>query len=771
MRISHVSYFQILPVLCAGMTAIAAEYHVATTGRDANNGSSSAPFLTLSAAASIAQPGDTITVHTGVYRERVTPPRGGDSDSKRIVYQAAPGERVEIKGSEVVKGWERVRDNVWKVTLPNSFFGAFNPYSDLIHGDWFSANNRPHHTGAVYLNGDWLTEATNLDELFLPEGTTPGWMSPANKETLLNVAWFRIVNNPASTNIPASSFAAQQGVKTAPCTQGGDCVGWIDQGDWMRYDGVDFGIGSQEVELSVASASSGGVIELRLDSPTGELLGSCAVENTGDWQAWVLRKTGIKPTSGLHTLCLTFKTLPSAPSSAPALNPRLWFATVDNANTTLWAQFKGINPNNETVEINARQTVFTPGKTNVNYITVRGFKLAHAATPWAPPTAAQIGIVSAYWCKGWIIESNEISYSTCSGVALGKYGDEWDNRAESAEGYVGTLTRALTNGWNKASVGSHIVRNNHIHHCEQTGIVGSLGVAYSTVTGNEIHDIHVRQLFGGAEMAGIKFHGAIDVEISHNHIYRCGDCAGLWLDWMAQGTRVSANLFHDNTGNCGDIFLEMQHGPILLDNNLILSRQKALELNCQGIAFVHNLILGPIQNLRGDNRSTPFQPAHGTGVAGLFDAAKGDCGDHRFYNNLFAGRYNLRSIDNPAFSCFAAGNVYAKGSQLPTLDTHSLAKSDFDPVVKLESKEDGWYLVVAGDKSWRDEAGCQPVTSERLSKAKVSQCAFENRDGSPLRVSTDYFGGQRDEARPFPGPFETPGDGIQPIKVWPVARQ
>ena len=58
------------------------------------------------------------------------------------------------------------------------------------------------------------------------------------------------------------------------------------------------------------------------------------------------------------------------------------------------------------------------------------------------PTAKQIGIVSALWCKGWIIENNEISYSRCSGVALGKYGDEWDNRAESAEGYVGTLNRA-----------------------------------------------------------------------------------------------------------------------------------------------------------------------------------------------------------------------------------------------------------------------------------------------------------------------------------------
>ena len=66
-----------------------------------------------------------------------------------------------------------------------------------------------------------------------------------------------------------------------------------------------------------------------------------------------------------------------------------------------------------------------------------------------------------------------------------------------------------------------------------------MGAAFSTVTGNTIHDIHVRRTFSGAEMAGIKFHGAIDVQITRNHIYRTS--RGLWLDWMAQGTRVSQN--------------------------------------------------------------------------------------------------------------------------------------------------------------------------------------------------------------------------------------
>jgi len=749
----------------------AAEFHVATTGKDGNRGSAAAPFHTIAAAADRAQAGDTITVHAGVYRERVSPPRGGLSEARRIIYRAAPGEHVTIKGSEIVKGWSKVQGEVWKLTLPNSFFGEFNPYRDLIHGDWFDGKGRQHHTGAVYLNGDWLTEATKLEEVMLPEGAEPDWLLPIVRGTLFNLAWFRPASGANAVRVPAAQFSAQHGIQMAPCTEGGECVGWIDHGDWMRYERVEFGQGTERVEFRVASATVGGIIELRLDNPKGDLLGTCAVEPTGDWQAWTSRAAKIKPTSGVKTLCLAFKSPPPNPQVAAGLNPQLWFAQVDATNTVIWARFKGVDPNRETVEINVRPTVFTPEKTGINYLTVRGFDLRHAATPWAPPTAGQIGVISAYWCRGWIIENNEIGYSTCSGVALGKYSDEWDNRAESAEGYVGTLTRALTNGWNRAAVGSHIVRNNHIHHCEQTGVVGSLGCSFSTVLGNEIHDIHVRQLFGGAEMAGIKFHGAIDVVIHRNHIYRCGDVAGLWLDWMAQGAQVTGNLMHDNFGGCGDMFLEMQHGPILVANNLLLSTHKAFDLNSQGIAFAHNLIAGPIVSYRGDTRSTPYHPAHTTEVAGLYAAARGDSGDHRLYNNLLIGRCDLQLLDRSALPCFASGNVFTKGTHPAKCEAEALFRPDFDPGATLRQKADGWYLTLAGDPAWKGAAPRRAVTSESLGKTVVAQCAYENRDGSPLSLSVDYLGKRRDKTNPFPGPFEITRAGRREIKVWPVPTE
>ncbi len=112
-----------------GALAQATEFHVAPTGNDTNPGTQAAPWRTIQRAADAAQPGDVITVHDGTYRERINPPRGGESDARRIVYQAADGEPVEIKGSEVIRGWTKVQDEVWKVTLPNSFFGDFNPYA------------------------------------------------------------------------------------------------------------------------------------------------------------------------------------------------------------------------------------------------------------------------------------------------------------------------------------------------------------------------------------------------------------------------------------------------------------------------------------------------------------------------------------------------------------------------------------------------------------------------------------------------------------------
>ena len=766
-------------IIVSAVTLSAVEFHVTTNGNDANRGTKASPLRTIQRAADLAQSGDVITVHAGTYRERITPPRGGISNRKRIVYRAAPGENVEIKGSEAVSNWVKVQDDIWKATLPNAFFGSFNPYRDLIRGDWFNPKGRPHHTGAVYLNGSWLIEAANLNELLLPAGTTPPSLTRAEPEYLLNVAWLR--PGQATKNagrIPATSFVAQQGVQTAPCSEGGECIGWIENGAWVRYARVDFGQQTERMEIRAASVTEGGIIELRLDAPDGKLLGTCGVANTGDWQSWASFNAKIQPVSGVKSLCLVFKSRKADELKARSLNAPLWFAEVDQTNTTIWAQFKAVNPNEQLVEINVRRTVFYPDQPGRNFITVRGFTLRHAATPWAPPTAEQVGLIGTHWSKGWIIESNTISHSICSGISLGKYGDEWDNMsADTAEGYVKTIERALQNGWNRETIGHHLICNNTISHCEQAGIVGSLGAAFSTVTGNTIHDIHIRRLFTGAEMAGIKFHAAIDTVIRGNHIYRT--CRGLWLDWMAQGTRVSQNLFHENASE--DLFVEVNHGPFLVDNNLFLSAVNLLDMS-EGGAYAHNLFTGRITNRPEPSRETPYHPRHSTTVAGLANI-KG--GDDRFYNNLFVGKGeqmsaerkdNMKELrwissdglggyDNRALPLRTSGNAFYHGAQPYAQEVNHVVRADSEPHVKLV--QDGERFVLQLSRG----PGLQPattklVTTALLGNAKIPDLPYENADGSTVKIDRDYFGKKRNERSPLAGPFEVPRAGPLTLKVW-----
>lgn len=600
-------------LLMATSAASGREFHVSVNGDDQHPGTPEKPLKTISAAAKTAEAGDVITVYEGVYRERVAPPRGGTSDDSRIVYQAAAGEEVVIKGSELIKDWHKVEHDTWKVEIPNSFFGDFNPYADLIRGDWFLPKGREHHTGAVYLDNHWLIESANLEEVLKPIGEAP-----------------------------------------------------------------------------------------------------------------------------------------------------LWFARVDDTTTTIWAQFEGVDPNREQVEINVRQSIFYPAEPGKNYITVRGFTMMHAATPWAPPTAEQIGLLGTHWSKGWIIEDNDISYSVCTGITLGKYGDEFDNTSHSTTGgYVETIKRALTKGWSKENIGHHVVRNNRIAHCEQSGMVGSMGAAFSHITGNVIHDIHVRRLFSGAEMAGIKFHGAIDTVISHNHIYRTR--LGIWLDWMSQGSRVTRNLLHDNRPTM-DLFMEVNHGPFMVDNNVLLSPTALIDMS-QGGAYVHNLFAGKVVYQPDLQRETPYHPPHSTEIAGLHNIPGGD---NRFLNNIFVSPAGLSLYKNVATPLSVNGNVYLAGAQPYEKEADALDLPDFDPGIKLERRNDAWYLNIKLDTEWSKRQSRPVVTSALLGKTALTGLPYVQADNSSYRINSGYFGRERDSHNPFPGPFAQPKNGQNELKVWPV---
>ena len=530
-------------LLAAGLLLVsclsAREYHVSPSGSDAGEGTQASPFRTINYAAQVALPGDTVTVHNGVYREWVNPLNGGESPDKRILYRVAEGEKAELKGSELVTNWKREKKGkgVWKAVVPNTLFGAYNPFNEKLYGDWLWSEHT-YHTGDIYLNDVSLYETTSLEKVFTPD--------------------------------------------------------------------------------TICS----------LRDPEG-------------------------------TTCV-------------------WYAVVEAEQTILYANFGTADPNRETVEISVRPTCFYPTRQGLDYITLRGFHISQAATRWAAPTAEQVGMVATHWCKGWIIENNVIKNSRCNGITLGKERSSGhnlecnDKRLDGTLHYIEVIFNVLRRGWSKEQVGSHIVRNNVISDCEQTGICGSMGAAFSEIYGNHIYNILAKQQFGGAEMAGIKLHGAIDTYIHHNRIHRSANY-GIWLDWMAQGARVSSNLLYDNLAP--DLFFEVDHGPYVVDNNIALSACSIQE-NTDGGAYLHNLFAGDVVRY-DDPRYTPYHLNHSTEVKGFRTITEGD---HRFYNNLFVGgddakkKYGLSAFDASQWPVVAADNLFL-GSAKP-----------------MSGKEQGWVM-------------------------------------------------------------------------------
>ena len=110
----------------------------------------------------------------------------------------------------------------------------------------------------------------------------------------------------AFVQIEAENFTTQSGIQTETCSEGGEDIGYIENGDYLVFNNLDFGSGAASFQARVASATSGGNIELRLDGSTGTLIGTCQVAGTGDWQTWTTVTCNVGNVSGMHNLYLVF---------------------------------------------------------------------------------------------------------------------------------------------------------------------------------------------------------------------------------------------------------------------------------------------------------------------------------------------------------------------------------------------------------------------------------------------------------------------------------
>lgn len=162
----------------AGRTWVVSQGHPRAS--DDGPGTKSAPLATISAAAARAQPGETVVVHVGTYRERVAPARGG-TRGKPIVYRAAAGERVVIQGSETWQPkWDPVKGQkgVFFGMFERGWFGGYNPYRLTLKkmGTKLSL-------GQVFVDGEALVEVESMEEV----QARPGSWTVTEKKTGLVV--------------------------------------------------------------------------------------------------------------------------------------------------------------------------------------------------------------------------------------------------------------------------------------------------------------------------------------------------------------------------------------------------------------------------------------------------------------------------------------------------------------------------------------------------------------------------------------------------------
>ncbi|MFF0723093.1 family 43 glycosylhydrolase [Micromonospora sp. NPDC003816] len=104
----------------------------------------------------------------------------------------------------------------------------------------------------------------------------------------------------------AETIAWGSGIETERASSGSMNVASIENGDWIKVKGVAFGTGATTFTARVASATAGGTIEVRLDSATGPLVGTCRVSGTGGWQNWVDTSCATSGATGTRDLYLRF---------------------------------------------------------------------------------------------------------------------------------------------------------------------------------------------------------------------------------------------------------------------------------------------------------------------------------------------------------------------------------------------------------------------------------------------------------------------------------
>jgi MYXO-CTERM domain-containing protein len=191
-------------------------------------------------------------------------------------------------------------------TIMKASGASFTNHTGIIdfngHSYFFYHNGALQKGGSVPSNGDGYHRSVCLEEFTY----TAAGAFPTITQTTTGPNAIANLNPYVQTE--AETIAWESGVQTEVCsdTGGGMDVTAIQNGSYIKVKSVDFGSGATSFAARVASATSGGKIEIHLDTVGGTILGTCTVQGTGGAQTWATVTCPVSGATSVHDLFFKF---------------------------------------------------------------------------------------------------------------------------------------------------------------------------------------------------------------------------------------------------------------------------------------------------------------------------------------------------------------------------------------------------------------------------------------------------------------------------------
>lgn len=463
-------------------------YYVATGGSNSNPGSLQQPFRTIQHAASLAQPGDTVLVRGGVYRETVKPARSGTSTA-RVTFKPYNSERVTISGADIVSGWS---------THSGSIFKAGQSW------DLGAGNNQ------VFVDGKMMTEArwpnTTLD-------VTRPRKAKADSLTVTSAAGA----DPASATITDADLTHTAG------TWNGATIHLMPGHGWVGETGTVTSSGGGKVSFRYKPLDQRNQVPRAGDEYylTGKF---AALDAAGEWfyessTRKLFLRTPASDNPGAHTVEVKRR--------------QYAFDLRDRS----YIEVKGFNLFAATVTSSAASKSLKLNALNATYVS--HFTLQ--PDPWGQQQRAHSSGIMLLGTDS-VIKDSRITYSAGNGVFLG--GSR--NRVENC-----VISNVAYNAGDEAGVYTlgpgHVVYRNTIFNTGRSGVVHRYSPG-ARILNNVIHTVLLQTTDGGGTYTWGS--DGAGTEIAYNRIYNVKSggfgAGGVYLDNFSKNHVVHHNVVWDS---------------------------------------------------------------------------------------------------------------------------------------------------------------------------------------------------------------------------------